>query len=234
MRGKIVIKTDLIEDDIQARLKENGWWPSFEQNSQEAQEIEKRILETVADNHHELAANGAKFVLLRPRSETEGLVSMELGNVVIRVKNSNILILQTECENLVRFFHDYCKINNKLLEFVDKIEILEIKNHNTIIEGQAVPSPRDRFHLARKRKNLEFIVAIGGFLLLFITLAITYPWAWIELVKQNSKAVAWLFDLPSKAIGSILITSISATLNFLFFYNDLKNETILWGLPQRS
>ncbi|NUM47287.1 MAG: hypothetical protein HUU38_21515 [Anaerolineales bacterium] len=234
MRAKIAIKTDLINEDIQARLKEHGWWPNFEQNSQDAIDIKERILETVADNHHKLAAEGAKFVLLKPKTETEGLLSMELDNVVIRLKNSNVIILQTECEELVQVFHEYCHINKKRLEFTDDVEILEIKNHNRIIEGQAIPSPKERFALARKRKNLEFNVAIGGFILLIITLFITFPWDFLDAIKDNDKVIAWFFDLPSKAIGSILITSISSSLNFLFFYNELKNEMILWGLPQRN
>ncbi len=234
MRAKIVMKTDLIDEDIQARLKEHGWWPKFDQTSQDALDIKQRILETIADGHHRLAVEGARFVLLKPGTETEGLVSMELGNVIIRIKNSNVIILQTECEEIVSIFHEYCSINKKKLKFADQIEILEIKNHNRIIEGQAIPSRKERFELARKRKNLEFIVAIGGFFLLIATLLIAFPWPAFEALKSTDKVAAWLFDLPSKAIGSILITTISSSLGFLFFYNELKNELVLWSLPQRT
>lgn len=234
MRAKIIIKTDLLEEDIQARLKEHSWWPEFNQDSQDALDIKQRILNTIAENHYKLAAAGAKFVLLKPSTETEGLIGTELGNIVIRISNSDVPVLQADCEELVRLFYRYCALNKRPLEFVNKVEILEVKNHNIIIEGRPIPSSRALFQLARTHKKLELSIGLGGLTLLILSLLISFPWPVLDVVKRNSAILAWLFDLPNKSLGAILIATISASLNFLFHYNELKNKSIVWNLPQRT
>lgn len=233
MRAKIITQTNLSDTDIRGRLEENGWW--LEQDGPRALEIKQRILDTIAPEHRDLARDGAKFSIVNDLTTSEGLISSESNFLVIRVRNDGIVSLQRDCEKIVHFLANYCRqVSGKHINFPAKIEVLEVRNRNVVIEGFVVATREARINHAREEKSLELFLSKIGAVIIAVLLLLTFPYPFLRDFRANNESAMWAIDILGKLIGSVTLTTFISYLGYRVYRRSLRDSDIIWNIPKQE
>lgn len=228
MRARIKLKIDCVPDTLVGVLKENHWWPQFEQTSQDGAQLLTEVRDSVNESDIMSFDQADKFVIVHTPTEAHGTLSSEHGVWVIRLFNDNMHLLQLACETLVLQLVKFANRNDRNIQFVAPIQIVEQKRKETIIEGGTLATPEERRAYARSHKSVEFFIARFGAIVLIVLLVVTYPWAFRTLGSQPQN---WLFSIFEKFIGSVAVTSLIAYVQYRSFLAELRDHTIRWSIP---
>ena len=101
MHAKIIFKSDLEDESLIIILKGNQWWPTFDQESGDAEKIVTEMKDSVKESDIPLFLGSKKFVLLSAVTETRGTLSFENKAWVLRLLNPNLSLLQLDCQVFV-------------------------------------------------------------------------------------------------------------------------------------
>ena len=228
MHAKIMFTSDFEDESLIIVLKGNQWWPTFGQESSDAEKIVTEMKESVKESDIPLFLESKKFILLSAVTETHGTLSFERNTWVLRLLNPNLSLLQFDCQV---FVHKCIKHSNQLqkkIKFYDRpVQLVERHRKDPIIEGKILASKKERFSYARKQKKVEYIIGVIGFAIFVLLLLATYPWPFRD---QNNQVQMWLFSIFEKLIGSVAITSLISYAQFHTFYASLHEDAIKWSI----
>lgn len=228
MRARVKLTTDCVQETLVGILKENHWWPQFEQRSKEAEQLIQKVRDSVDPTDVDSYDKVQKLVIAHTPTEASGTLSLEHGVWVVRLLSEDMHLLQLACETLVLQLVEYVNRNKKKISFVGPIQIVEQKRKETIIEGQTLATAEDRRRFARSQKSVELSIVKLGVIVLVVLLIITYPW---PIRDFSSHPQTWLFSVFEKFIGSVAVTALIAYLQYRFFFSELRDHTIRWSIP---
>ncbi|MEI6692163.1 MAG: hypothetical protein WCL43_05535 [Chlorobium sp.] len=228
MHAKIIFTSNFEDESLIIILKGNQWWPTFEQESAEAERIVSEMKESVKESDIPLFLASKKFVLISAVTETRGTLSHENNFWVLRLLNQNLSLLQLDCQVFVHRCIKHANQIQKQINFFDTpVQLVERNRKDPIIEGKILASKKDRFFYARKQKKVEYTIGVVGFFIFIILLFITYPWPFRDHSNQTQM---WLFTIFEKLIGSVAVTSLISFAQFHSFYASLHEDSIKWSI----
>lgn len=154
---------------------------------------------------------------------------------MIRVRNDGIVSLQRDCERIVHFLANYChQVSGKQITFPEKIEVLETRNRNVVIEGFVVATRDARINHAKEEKSVELFISRIGILIIGLLLLMTFPYPFLYNFKSNHESAKWLFDILSKLFGSVVVTTFISYLNYRIYRQSLRDSDIIWNIPKQE
>ena len=230
MRALIKFKSshDAMKDTLVVILKDYNWWPSFDQDTTNAQSIISEVQSSVDDKDAELFKEVEKVVLFHTPTGSSGTLSLEHNVWVVRILNSNIQLLQVACEIFIAQVMEYTMRNHKPIDFMGDIKIVERKQKESIIAGRTLASPQARRTYARLHRGMEYKIFIIGVIVFVILLFITFPYQFRDF---NNLQQTWLFSIFEKLIGSIVVTTLISGAQYITFLNSLRDHSIRWSVP---
>jgi hypothetical protein len=228
MRARLKFTTDLMPESLIGILRENKWWPHFDQTAEEAQHIIDEVRDSIDENDVNIFDGSRKFVLSHTGSECRGTLSLEHEVWVVRLLNPSIHLLQFACEVLASQISDYAGRNNKAVHYEGPVQIVERKRKETIIQGQVLAEASARRAYARTHKGIDFKICIVGSVVFVILLLLTFPWPFRD---PSNTAQTWLFSIFEKLIGSVTVTTLIAFAQYKSFSAALRDSTIRWSIP---
>lgn len=230
MRARIKFTTNCYEENLIAILKEHHWWPGFDQHSDAAQDIVRKVRDSLDDEDVNLFDSVKKIVLSHTATESYGTLTQEHDVWVVRLLNPSVQSLQRACSRLVTQLVDHAIAIGKCVEFADTIQIVERKRKEKIIEGETLETAEHRKAYARAHRRTEFRISQIGFATLVVLLILTAPW-FGHLANAPAPWVAWGFSVLEKLIGSAAVTTVISFIQYQLFLQSLKSHTIRWFIP---
>jgi uncharacterized membrane protein YeaQ/YmgE (transglycosylase-associated protein family) len=190
--------------------------------------LEGEVRDSVDENDVGLFDGSRKYILTHTGTESRGTLSFEHQVWVLRILNPSIHSLQLACQVFVAQVAEHAARNNKKVSFVGAIQIVERKRKETIIEGHALATSRDRLAYARSQKSMEFFIGIIGSIVLILLLLFTYPWPFRNFASPQQ---TWMFSVFEKFIGSVAVTTLISYVAYRSFLKSLRQSTIRWSIP---
>ncbi len=228
MHAKIIFTSDFEDESLIIVLKGNQWWPTFDQESTDAQKIVTEMKDSVKESDIPLFLGSKKFILLSAVTETRGTLSFENKAWVLRLLNPNLSLLQLDCQVFVHKCIKHAGQMQKKITFYERpVQLVERNRKDPIIEGKILASKKDRLSYARKQKKVEYAIGMIGFAVFVVLLIATYPWPFRD---PGNQAQMWLFTIFEKLIGSVAITALISYAQFHAFYASLHEDAIKWSI----
>jgi hypothetical protein len=228
MRARIKLTTTSVKETIIGILREHHWWPHFKPESEDAQKIITDVRNSLEEGDISQYDGSDKFVVSHTPTDSYGTFSFEHRVWVVRLLNPNVHSLQLACETLVSQLVVFAVRNDKTIDFVGPIQIVERNRKQTIIEGRALATRKDRIAYAKRHRQIEFRISRwGGWVLLGLIL-LTFPWPFRD--PKNLYEI-WTSSVLEKFIGSVAVTTLIAYLQYRSFRDALREHTIQWAIP---
>jgi hypothetical protein len=228
MHAKIIFTSDLEDESLIIILKGNQWWPTFDQESSDAENIITEMKASVKESDIPYFLASKKFVLLSAVTETRGTLSFERNSWVLRLLNPSLSLLQLDCQVFVHKCMKHAgQMQKKITFYQTPVQLVERNRKDPIIEGKILASKKERLSYARKQKKVEYAIGIIGFAVFVVLLFATYPWPFRD---PGNQAQLWLFTIFEKLIGSVAITALISYAQFYAFYASLHEDAIKWSI----
>ena len=174
MHAKIIFTSDLEDESLIIILKGNQWWPTFDQESSDAENIITEMKASVKESDIPFFLASKKFVLLSAVTETRGTLSFERNSWVLRLLNPSLSLLQLDCQVFVHKCMKHAgQMQKKITFYQTPVQLVERNLKDPIIEGKILASKKERLSYARKQKKVEYAIGIIGFAVFVVLLFAT-------------------------------------------------------------
>ena len=191
MHAKIIFTSDFEDESLIIILKGNQWWPTFDQESSDAENIITEMKASVKESDIQLFIASKKFVLLSAVTETRGTLSFENKAWVLRLLNPNLSLLQLDCQVFVHKCMKHAgQMQKKITFYETPVQLVERNRKDPIIEGKILASIIDDPFLVTEKQMESWIKGFNSWDVTDAATTILFdqtPFAWKKAKEWTKK-----------------------------------------------